>query len=52
PKVLGKQIGLHPLATLISIYVGFKLMGLIGLILAPMVLVIIITLIKENIIKI
>lgn len=52
PKVLGKQIGLHPLATLISVYVGFRLFGLIGLILAPMVLVIVITLVKEKIIEI
>lgn len=52
PKILGKQIGLHPLATLMSVYIGFKLMGLMGLILAPIILVVIISLKKEEVFKI
>lgn len=36
PKVLGKQIGLHPLLTLACIYVGLKLFGFVGLIGLPM----------------
>lgn len=51
PKVLGKQIGLHPLATLISVYVGFQVMGLVGLILAPIILVVIISLNKQGVFK-
>jgi len=39
PRILGKQIGLHPLATLTSIYAGLKVFGLFGFILGPMVLV-------------
>lgn len=35
PKLVGKQIGLHPLATLISMYVGLKLFGLLGMIILP-----------------
>lgn len=35
PKVLGKQIGLHPVLTLISAYVGIKLFGFLGIILVP-----------------
>lgn len=35
PKIVGKQVGLHPLATLISMYVGTKLFGVIGLFLLP-----------------
>lgn len=35
PKVMSQSIGLHPLATLISMYVGLKLMGGVGLILGP-----------------
>lgn len=39
PKLLGKQLGLDPLATLISMYAGYRLFGLAGMIFAPMVIV-------------
>ena len=35
PKIVGKGIGISPLLTLISTYVGLHLFGLIGMILAP-----------------
>lgn len=35
PKVIGDQIGLHPLLTLASIFVGVKLFGFIGLFALP-----------------
>lgn len=35
PRFLGKQMGLHPLLTLISLYGGFRLFGLWGLIFLP-----------------
>lgn len=35
PKIVGKKLGIHPLATIFSIYVGMKLFGVLGLILAP-----------------
>lgn len=35
PKILGNQIGMHPLLTLFSMYVGLKLIGVPGLILGP-----------------
>lgn len=35
PKVLGQQIGLHPLATLMSMYLGLKIFGYGGLIIGP-----------------
>lgn len=35
PKIMSKGIGLHPLPTLISMYVGLKLLGGAGLILGP-----------------
>ncbi|KAB7705922.1 sporulation integral membrane protein YtvI [Bacillus aerolatus] len=41
PKVLSSNIGLDPLATLIALFVGFKLAGFFGLILGPVVLVVI-----------
>lgn len=42
PKIVGDNIGLHPLATLISLYVGLQLAGLTGLILGPVLLVLVI----------
>jgi len=35
PKIVGSQVGLHPLAALVSMFVGTKLFGFIGLILFP-----------------
>ncbi|MFZ3102837.1 MAG: sporulation integral membrane protein YtvI [Desulfitobacteriaceae bacterium] len=35
PKIMSKNIGLHPLPTLISMYVGLQLLGGAGLILGP-----------------
>ncbi|MBO8159385.1 sporulation integral membrane protein YtvI [Thermosyntropha sp.] len=42
PKIIGDNIGLHPLATLFSLYVGLKLGGLAGMILGPVLMVVII----------
>jgi sporulation integral membrane protein YtvI len=44
PKILSSSIGLDPLATLISLFVGFKLFGLLGLIAGPVILVLVKTL--------
>lgn len=35
PKIVGEKLGIHPLATLIALFVGLKLFGLAGLILGP-----------------
>lgn len=35
PRFLGRQIGMHPLLTLISLYAGFRLFGVMGMILLP-----------------
>ena len=42
PKLVGTQIGLHPLATLVAMVVGLKLAGLAGMLLLPISLVAII----------
>lgn len=39
PKLLGKQLGLDPLAALIALYTGFRLWGFGGMILAPILTV-------------
>lgn len=35
PKVVGQQLGIHPVVTLISMFAGLKLIGAAGLILGP-----------------
>lgn len=39
PRFLGKHLGLDPLVTLIALYVGYRLWGIVGMILAPMLVV-------------
>lgn len=41
PKLISDGVGLHPLATIISLYFGFKIAGVWGLIFGPLVLVVI-----------
>ncbi|CAM4160984.1 sporulation integral membrane protein YtvI [Erysipelothrix inopinata] len=48
PKIVGEQIGLHPLATLILIYVGMKLFGFAGLFGLPIGVTIVKTLHDEG----
>ncbi|MGM0919852.1 MAG: sporulation integral membrane protein YtvI [Bacillota bacterium] len=40
PKVMGSHIGLSPLATLISMYLGLKLFGVLGFFIGPMILIV------------
>ena len=47
PKILGKDLGLDPLVTLLAIYTGFRLLGLPGMILAPLVALILTKFTKE-----
>ena len=39
PRLVGRQLGLDPLVTLVCFYAGFRLWGILGMILAPMVAV-------------
>jgi sporulation integral membrane protein YtvI len=39
PKVMGKHIGLSPLATLIAMYIGLKLLGILGFIVGPLLVI-------------
>lgn len=36
PRLVGRQLGLDPLVTLMALYIGYRLFGFLGLILAPM----------------
>lgn len=40
PKIIGKSIGLHPLMTLLSMYVGVETCGLAGLIAFPVLVIV------------
>ena len=51
PKILSSSIGLDPLTTLIALFAGFQLIGFLGLILGPIILVIINTLQRTGIFK-
>ena len=39
PKLVGKQLGLDPLVTLVALYAGYRLWGIGGMILSPMLAV-------------
>lgn len=39
PKVMGTQIGLSPLATLIAMYIGLQLFGFLGFFIGPLIVI-------------
>lgn len=51
PKVLSTNIGLDPLATLISLFVGYQLFSFLGLIIGPVFLVIVKTLFQTGVLQ-
>ena len=48
PKLVGQQMGLHPLATLISMFVGLQLFGIVGLFGFPITLSLLLKLKKSS----
>lgn len=40
PRLVSKQIGIHPIFTLIAMYTGFKLIGVFGMLIGPIVLIV------------
>ena len=48
PKIVGQQIGLHPILTLILMYVGAQLMGVLGLLILPIIATILVKLNKDG----
>ena len=40
PKIIGKQIGINPLFTLLSMFIGIKLLGFAGVIIFPTALIV------------
>lgn len=51
PKIVGKEIGISPILSLISFYVGLKLFGFWGVIILPIVVILVKTLNDEGVIK-
>lgn len=51
PKIYSSSLGISPLATLISMYIGLKLLGLAGIFVGPIIVIIYDTLKKANIIQ-
>ena len=52
PKIIGSELGLNPLVAICAIYAGFRLMGVMGMILFPIAAQIIAQLQKSGVIKI
>lgn len=51
PKILGERIGLSALSTIVSIWVGFKVMGVVGVFLFPLAFIFYKALVKVGVIK-
>lgn len=55
PKVVSNQIGIHPIFTLIAMYTGYKVMGIMGMLIGPIIIIILKpifeTLIDKGIVK-
>ncbi len=51
PKIIGGQIGIHPLFTLISMFVGVKIFGFAGIFILPVALIVIIKYYKAEMLQ-
>ena len=48
PKLVGRQLGLDPLVTLIALYTGFRLWGILGMFFMPMLAITVISMIPQT----
>lgn len=48
PHIVGKSIGLHPLASIISVYVGFEFFGILGMFFMPLLVITAVQLVKSG----
>ncbi len=51
PKVMGSQIGLKPLPTLVAMFIGLKLFGFLGFFIGPLIVILFTTAREANIIR-
>lgn len=47
PHIVGETIGLHPLLTLVGMYVGFRIFGIAGMLIAPALIIAVRTGLRE-----
>lgn len=52
PKLMGSQMGVSPLAILIAMFIGAKLLGVLGFLIGPLLVILFITAKESGIIKI
>ncbi|MBQ9742277.1 MAG: sporulation integral membrane protein YtvI [Ruminococcus sp.] len=52
PRIIGQQVGLPPIVTLLAMYVGLKAMGILGMMLFPVTIIIIVKLQESGVIHI
>lgn len=48
PKILGKNLGIHPILTLVLLYASYSLFGFLGLLLIPILTVILNVVLEKN----
>ena len=48
PKVLGDQTGLHPIVSLLTIFLGMKMGGLLGMVLGPVLFLTVMNIVKAG----
>ena len=48
PKIVSTHLGVNPLYTLIAMYVGFKIYGIIGLIIGPIIMVVLLSVLGQE----
>lgn len=52
PKLVSDKMGVNPIVTLVTMYIGYKFWGLIGLITGPLLLMLIISLYKAGLFRV
>ncbi len=48
PKIVGKNLDLHPIVTLVTLYMGYSLFGIWGMLILPVIAVLISLMLKRN----
>lgn len=51
PKIIGKGIGIHPLLTLLTLFLGLKFFGIVGMFLLPLIVTVVYKYYEEKVTK-
>jgi len=52
PRIVGERIGLHPLATMLSLYLGIQFFGVNGVVIGPLVAIVLKALVRSELVPI